>query len=94
MLNTLYFVAGGVYGGCQAVLSLGRAEGMKIFAYDSVPTTLELVKSGIINATICQQPFKQGYLPLELLSRYLLEGIAPEQEYNYVDIDIRIKENL
>jgi len=93
-INTLYFVAGGVYGGCQAVLSLGRAEGMKIFAYDSVPTTLELVKSGIINATICQQPFKQGYLPLELLSRYLLEGIAPEQEYNYVDIDIRIKENL
>lgn len=93
-INTLYFVAGGVYGGCQAVQSLHRTDSMKIFAYDCVPTTLELVKSGIINATICQQPFKQGYLPVELLSRYLLEGIAPTEEYNYVDIDIRIRENL
>lgn len=93
-INALYFAAGGVYGGCKAVLSLGLAEQIKIFTYDNVSTTKELVKRGVITATICQQPYKQGYLPLDLLSRYLLEGIFPEQEYNYVDIDIRIRENI
>lgn len=93
-INALYFAAGGVYGGCQAVQSLKRTDRMKIFTYDSVPTTASLVKAGVIAATICQQPYKQGYLPVDLLSRYLLEGIVPEQEYNYVDIDIRIRENL
>ena len=93
-IQALYFAAGGVYGGCQAVQSLGRTKDMRIFTYDSVSTTIELIKNGIITATICQQPYKQGYLPVDLLSRYLLEGSAPEQELNYVDIDIRIRENL
>ncbi|MCM1283764.1 MAG: substrate-binding domain-containing protein [Muribaculaceae bacterium] len=93
-INALYFAAGGIYGGCQAVQSLQRADSMQIITHDCVPATAELLCSGVITATICQQPYRQGYLPVELLSRYLLEGIAPEQELNYVDIDIRIKENL
>ena len=93
-INTLYFTAAGVYGGCQAVLSLELSEKIKIFTYDSVETTAELIRQGVITATICQQPFLQGFRPLELLSRYLLEGIAPESEFEYVDIDIRIRENI
>ncbi|TGY98305.1 LacI family DNA-binding transcriptional regulator [Petralouisia muris] len=93
-INALYFTAAGVFGGCQAVLSLGLSEKIKIFTYDNVKTTAELVKDGVITATICQQPFLQGYRPLELLSRYLLEGILPEKEFYYTDIDIRIRENI
>lgn len=92
--NALYFTAAGVYGGCQAVRSLGLSGKIKIFTYDNVDTTTELVKAGIITATICQQPFVQGYRPLELLSKYLLEGAAPEKEFYYTDIDIRIRENI
>lgn len=93
-INALYFAAAGVYGGCKAVLSLGLSEKIKIFTYDNVETTTELVKNDVITATICQQPFLQGYRPLELLSRYLMEGAALEDEFYYVDIDIRIKENI
>lgn len=93
-INVLYFTAGGVYGGCQAVLDSGRASSMKIFVHDSVPTTVELIKQNVITATICQQPYQQGYLPLDLLSRYLIEGIAPEKELNYLNTEIKIKENL
>ncbi len=92
--NALYFAAAGVYGGCRAVLSLGLSEKIKIFTYDSVDTTAELIRQGVITATICQQPFQQGYRPVELLSRYLLEGIMPEAELQYVNIDIRIRENI
>ena len=70
-----------------------QMDAMRIFTYDCVPSTKKLLDDGIITATICQQPYKQGYLPVELLSRYLIEGISCE-EFHYTDIDIRIKENL
>ncbi len=93
-INALYFMAGGVYGGCRAVLSLNLSKKIKIFTFDNVTTTAELIRQGVVTATICQQPFLQGYRPLELLSRYLLEGIMPEEEFQYVDTDIRIRENI
>lgn len=92
-INVLYFAAGGVSGGCRAAVESGRIDAMRIFTYDCVPSTKKLLDDGIITATICQQPYKQGYLPVELLSRYLIEGISCE-EFHYTDIDIRIKENL
>ena len=92
-INVLYFAAGGVAGGCRAAVESGRIDTMRIFTYDCVPSTKKLLDDGIITATICQQPYKQGYLPVELLSRYLIEGISCE-EFHYTDIDIRIKENL
>ena len=87
------YAAGGVAGGCRAAVESGRIDAMRIFTYDCVPSTKKLLDDGIITATICQQPYKQGYLPVELLSRYLIEGISCE-EFHYTDIDIRIKENL
>lgn len=92
-INVLYFAAGGVSGGCRAVQESGRLPQMRIFTYDCVPSTKKLLQEGIITATICQQPYKQGYLPVELLSKYLIEGTTCE-EINYTDIDIRIQENL
>lgn len=92
-INVLYFAAGGVAGGCRAVQESGRQSQIRIFTYDCVPSTKELLQQGVITATICQQPYKQGYLPVDLLSRYLIEGI-PCEEINYTDIDIRIRENL
>lgn len=93
-INALYFSAAGVYGGCKAVISMNLQEKIKIFTYDNVETTKQLVTSGIITATICQQPFVQGYKPLEILSKYLLEGVSPESTTNYVATDIRISENI
>lgn len=93
-INALYFAAGGVYGGCRSVLSCSRQQKMRIIAYDLVPTTRELVKNGTIGAVICQQPKLQGSKPLSILFSYLTTGELPEKEYNYVAIDIRIRENI
>ncbi|MDO4333326.1 MAG: LacI family DNA-binding transcriptional regulator [Eubacteriales bacterium] len=92
-LNALYFTAGGVYGGCRAVLSSGRKD-IRIIAYDTIPTTRELVEQDVICATICQQPSIQGSRPLQLLFDYLMTGEKPEKEFYYTAVDIRIKENL
>ncbi len=93
-INALFFAAGGVYGGCRAVISLGLAGKIRILAFDKVPTTKKLVEDGIIAATICQQPKIQGTKPLDILFAYLTAGEIPEKEYHYVAVDIRIKENI
>ena len=93
-INALYFTAGGVYGGCRGIVACGRHKSMTVIANDMVPTTREFMEKGLIAATICQQPFLQGYNPLAILFTYLTTGEEPASENNYVDVDIRIKENL
>ena len=93
-INALFFAAGGVYGGCRSVCALNRKNHICIVAFDKVPTTKELVADGTISAIICQQPKIQGSKPLALLFAYLTTGERPEKEYNYVAVDIRIRENI
>ncbi len=93
-INALYFAAGGVYGGCKAVISQNRQSSMTIITHDKVDTTRNFMKQGIIAATICQQPFIQGTKSLDILFNYLTAGELPEKELNYVAADIRIAENV
>lgn len=93
-INTLFFAAAGVYGGCRAVKALGLSKKLQIFSFDAVPTTRELIQDGTICATICQHPEIQGRRPLEILFDYLTRGELPEEEYLYTDVDIRIRENI
>lgn len=93
-INALYFTAGGVYGGCRAVMDSGRAGQITVITNDMVDTTREFLENGLIAATICQQPFVQGYKPLSILFTYLTTGELPAVENDYVNIDIRIRENL
>ncbi len=92
--NAFYFTAGGVYGGCQAIETSAHKSDMTVITNDMVPTTREYMQKGLIAATICQQPFQQGSQPLALLFTYLATGEMPVSENNYVDVDIRIRENL
>lgn len=93
-INALYFTAGGVYGGCRAVMDSGRAGQITVITNDMVDTTREFLENGLIAATICQQPFVQGHKPLSILFTYLTTGELPAVENDYVNIDIRIRENL
>lgn len=93
-INAFYFTAGGVYGGCQAIEASARKNDTTVITNDMVPTTREYIQKGLIAATICQQPFQQGSQPLALLFTYLTTGEMPASENNYVDVDIRIRENL
>lgn len=92
-INALFFAAGGVSGGCIAAKELNYGS-IPILAFDSVPSTKSLMEKGIVSATICQQPKVQGYKPLEILFHYLSTGETPASEFLFVDVDIRILENL
>lgn len=93
-INALFFAAGGVLGGCRAVIAAGLAGKLPILSFDDVASTRGLIKDGVISATICQQPRLQGSKPLALLFDCLTAGDMPEREYYYVAVDIKIKETL
>lgn len=90
--GALFFTAAGIYGGCKAVAESGLHP--RIITFDEVPTTLELIEKGTVLATISQQPYKQGYHSLDILFEYLTSGIFPEDELQYVEHSIIIRENL
>lgn len=90
-LDALFFTAAGVYGGCKAILESGKT--LKVITFDDVPTTLEMLKNGIISATISQQPNEQGAKSLDILFEYLTSGTLPKQEQNFVELSIKIREN-
>lgn len=90
--DALFFTAAGIYGGCKAVTESGLHP--RIITFDEVPTTLELIKKGTVLATISQQPYRQGYRSLDILSEYLTSGILPENELQYAEHSIIIRENL
>jgi LacI family transcriptional regulator len=93
-ITALYFTAGGVEGGIKAVCELNLSHKLKIITFDATPVVINNIQKGIIDFTICQHPFLQGYTSVKVLSDYLVSGIAPENENIYLDIEIKLKSNL
>ncbi len=54
----------------QAVQSAGKAGKVLVLADDSEPKTLQLLKQGVVQAMVLQQPYQQGYM-----SEYLLAAM-------------------
>lgn len=92
--NAIFFSAAGVHGGCKAIQNMERNKDLQVICFDAEDTSRQMVLDGLISASISQQPYKQGTLPLELLFDYLTTGELPEQEINYVEASIKIRENL
>ncbi len=93
-IDTLCFIAGGVVGGLQAVCELGLENRLKIFTFDMTPAAIEGIKKGIIQSTICQQPYEQGYLSIKTLFEVLLNDHYPDSDHIYTELNIKIKYNV
>lgn len=92
-LVCIYVAGGGQIGAADALADSGRSDEIMMICHDLLPKTIQHLKSGVVNYTIGQQPFLQGYLPISILYEYLVLGIKPEKEYFYTSIDIRLREN-
>jgi LacI family transcriptional regulator len=94
-LDALYLAAGGVSGACRALLERTGSDSrkVKVICFDQTPGTLEYRQSGLITASIGQEPFQQGYLPVKYLYEYLFDGTRPPV-YTWTRNDIVIREHL
>lgn len=93
-LNALFLAAAGVSGACKAVESMNLQKKLSIVCFDVTPSTESLIKQGIISAIIEQQPVVQGEMPLDILFNVVGLGLTEHQEFNYTNINIKVKENL
>lgn len=93
-INALFIVAAGVYGACRAVLSLNKQQDLTILAFDTVPTTVEMMKKNVIKAVIYQHPYRQGQRAMQIVFEYLVNGIKPDKTKHIMKNEIKILENL
>ncbi len=93
-LDAIYMTAGGIGGTCRALVDSGNAGKIKLFTHDCTSETRPYLENGIISATICQDPYQQGYMPIKILFDYFLDKQTPEADLIYTRIDILIRENL
>src|SRR5262249_22178977 len=63
-------------GGLAAAKSL---EGVKIGTFDLIPDAIKAVRAGKTGFAAAQQPYLQGYLPIEMLALRARYGIFPAQ---------------
>lgn len=62
--------------------------------WDSVTITKQAIRDGIVTATICQEPYSQGYYAIRYMVKILTEGWRPSKEFYYTRIKIAVKHNL
>lgn len=93
-ITALFLVAGGVYGACRAVMELSEAHRPIVIAFDSVPSTVEMMKKGIIKAVLYQHPYRQGHRAMELAFERLVNGRMPSKETYLMKHEIKLLENL
>ncbi len=94
-INALFAAtSGGIYGACRAIMACNPKHDMTVVVFDNLPTTVELMEQGIIQATIYQHPRRQGQIAMQIIFEYLVNGKAPEKELYLLTNEIRIKENI
>ena len=92
-IEAIYIVAAGFSGVCKAIKDSDRMD-VKVIACDCTQTMSSLIRNGMVQATICQQPYTQGYKSLHLAVQYLVNGISPYKDMYAVKNEIRILENM
>jgi len=93
-LTAVYFAAGGAVGGVKAIMEHDNIHKIKIIANDLTDDRIKHIKSGIIDASICQQPFQQGYIAIKTLFDHLIDIAKVDGQKKFTQIGIKIKYNF
>ena len=93
-IKGIYITCGSVSEVGKAVRLMNKDKEIKIISFDLYPEIVELVKEGVINFTIGQDLFAQGFKAVKVFFEYLFFDKSPETEHIKTSIDIRLKENI
>lgn len=93
-IGGIYLTAAGSEGVCK-VLEEKKLEGkIKVISNDLTEGNEKYLRSGAIRFLLGQNSFVQGYEPVMTLFRKLFDGVDPEKEYGYTEIEIKTKYNI
>ncbi|MCI8597469.1 MAG: LacI family transcriptional regulator [Lachnospiraceae bacterium] len=93
-LDGIYLATANSVTFCNRLVEMGYAGKIKLVASDVFPKMIEFIKSGLVFATIFQNPFNQGRLATRYLFEYLVEGREFEEDEVLLEPQIVLKSNL
>ena len=86
-IDFVCITAGGVQGTLKAIEEDGRK--IKVCSFDDIPATKEAMKKGKILATICQQPYEQGYNAVKsIFDKVIAKTHVEERQYSELSIKV------
>lgn len=92
-IRIIYLVNPGDYSACHAISKAVGDRKIRIITNDLMEEQIPMLQSGLISATIDQEPLRQGSLPLEILFNHLAMGIQPPSDPVYTRLSIIIGQN-
>jgi len=93
-LGGIYITAGGPFGAGYAVRDAGKGGIVKLICFDLLKETVQLIREGIVQASIQQDPFFQGYESVRILHNYLLINRKPSEEFVFTNLTIACQGNI
>jgi LacI family transcriptional regulator len=93
-INGIYIASFGISGIVNAIKFKNLKKKVHVICHDYTPLTDSYVKEGLVDAIICQDPVKHGYMATKILSELVMDNREPKNQIYLTDIDIRLKENL
>ncbi len=93
-IDILYFVTGGTTGGLQAIHELNQENQLRAYTFDQIPTVLEDLKSGLVIATIDQQPYMQGLTSVRVLFEAVMSKQTPTRRRIITELNIKNRYNI
>lgn len=90
----VYLTAAGSEGVCKVLEEQNLAGRIKVISNDLTEGNEKYLRSGTIRFLLGQNSFVQGYEPVMTLFRKLFDGVEPEKEYRYTEIEIKTKYNI
>lgn len=91
-IDMIYVVGGGIKGVCEAISRYQNRE-IEVICFDDIPCIKKLMQEGKISATICQQPYKQGYEAIQQMF-HIFAGLNNNEELILMESIIKIRENI
>ncbi|MCK9312015.1 MAG: substrate-binding domain-containing protein, partial [Bacteroidales bacterium] len=89
--DAICVLGAGIAGAIQAYRAANLRHHIYFFVYDLIAEVRQALLDGVVDATITQEPFKQGYDGVQLLTRYLAYGQVPNMQLNYTNLSIVTK---
>ena len=93
-IDILYFVTGGTTGGLQAIHELQQEDRLKAYTFDQIPAVIEDLKSGLVKATIDQQPFEQGMRSIRTIFDAIMTKQTPVRKRVITELNIKNRYNI
>lgn len=93
-IDVIYLVNPGDYSSCYVISKAFGSKKVRIITNDLLEINAPALKSGLIAATIDQNPQKQGSIPLEILYNHLAINETIPSDIIYTDLSIVIGQTL